>query len=63
MTDDDIIKSMECCTSSYNCCKVCPAKIYNVECDYVLRFNALNLIRRQKAEIDRLKNEMREQGG
>lgn len=63
MTDDDIIRAMDCCTGSYNCCKECPAKVYNVECGNVLRFNALNLIKRQKAEIDCLKNEIHEQEG
>ena len=63
MTDDDIIKSMNCCTGSCNCCTECPAKAYNVECGNVLKFNALNLIMRQKAEINRLKNEIHEQGG
>lgn len=63
MTDEDIIKAMTCCTGSYDCCKVCPAKAYNVECGNVLRFNALNLIKRQKAEINRLKNEIHEKRG
>ena len=47
MTDNDIIKALE-------CCKECPAKENNVECGDVLKNNALKLINRQKAEIEKL---------
>lgn len=53
MTDNEIIKALECC-SGLDGCKECPAKEYNLECSDVLKFNALKLINRQKAEIERL---------
>ena len=56
MTDNDIIKALECCNGDLDCCKECPAKKNNVECGDVLKNNALKLINRQKAEIERLKS-------
>ncbi|MGN0618540.1 MAG: hypothetical protein ACI4J7_05925 [Ruminiclostridium sp.] len=55
MTDNEIIKALECCNGDLDCCKKCPAKENNVECGDVLKNNALKLINRQKAEIDELK--------
>ena len=58
MTDNDIIKALECCNGDLDCCKECPAKKNNVECGDVLKNNALKLINRQKAEIYRHKAEI-----
>ena len=59
MTDEDIIKTLECCTQHQYCCpKDCPLYEYDVgECDMYLMQRVLDLINRQKAEIERLKNE------
>ena len=55
MTDNDIIKALECCKDNY--CKSCP-RLYCgdevVECRAVLMEITLDLINRQKAEIERL---------
>lgn len=59
MTDEEIIKAMECCNGGLDYCKGCPAKEYNVECGNVLKFNVLNLINRQKAEIENLQKELK----
>ena len=56
MTDNEIIKALECCNGDLDCCKECPAKENNVECGDVLKNNALKLINRQKAEIEMLKS-------
>lgn len=57
MKDSDIIKALECCKSAIATgCKDCP--LYNTEktctCVTILSENALDLINRQEAEIERL---------
>ena len=56
MTDAEIIKALECCvTDDYDeSCVKCPARKHK-GCDYTLHKNALDLINRQKAEIEMLK--------
>ena len=54
MTDDEIIKALECCNSGrlkYPC-EICPLRMY--DCEYILPKRALDIINRQKAEIERL---------
>lgn len=52
MTDIEIIKALECCACSDGC-ENCP---YSKQCDGVEQItNALDLINRQKAEIEKLK--------
>ena len=51
MTDNDIIKALECCISSENC-DICPK--YSTTCIDDLMKQALDLINHQKAEIERL---------
>ena len=53
-TDEDIIKALECCADSKNYqCNKCP--LY-ADCEKAsIAENALDLINRQKAEIERLK--------
>ena len=56
MTDNEIIKALECCSTYGTSCKDCPAfvKVEHSKCREVLT-GAKNLINRQKAEIDMLK--------
>ena len=55
LTDNEIIKALECCTGDFEGCASCP--LYDHCCDrgYKLIYYALDLINRQKAEIERLK--------
>ncbi len=58
MTDSDIIKALECCSDSRSDCSKCPC--FGVEtkekitCELKMIKNALDLINRQAAEIERL---------
>ena len=56
MTDAEIIKALGCCvTDDYDeSCVKCPARKHK-GCDYTLHKNALDLINRQKAEIEKHK--------
>ena len=62
MTDNEIIKALECCSEVYGWClpenrAKCPLYGYNGEdefCDKHLSKSALGIIKRQKAEIERL---------
>ena len=54
MTDNEIIKALECCTSSVASCEECPMHVEGVICHgYELNKKALSLINRQQAEIER----------
>ena len=59
MTDNEIIKALECCRDNDNnlnmekCFEVCP---YDGECAGEFMQDVLSLINRQKEEIKRLKN-------
>ena len=57
MNDNDIIKALECCCITPANCKECPLGVIdNADCfRTVIHKNALDLINRQKAEIERLK--------
>lgn len=58
MDDNDIIKALECCVSDRMVCAECPAYNYGSEqCVDEMLQHALDLINRQKAEIERLKAE------
>ena len=56
MTDNEIIKALECCKNSLSekdACRDCPLyEEEEVTCITILSKNALDLINRQKAEID-----------
>lgn len=56
MTDNEIIKALDCCTDeSYENCNECPYSIDNVSCERMkLLEDSLDLITRQKAEIEKL---------
>ena len=60
MTDNEIIKALECCCANNNC-DGCPLDYltFSSECASKLAINSLDLINRQKAEIERLENEYR----
>lgn len=53
MTDNDIIKALECCCASGKCSE-CPFDTGSVSCIKKTMSHSLNLIKRQKAEIERL---------
>ena len=55
LTDKDIIKALECCTTTGLSCKDCPAfvKVDRSNCKKYFR-GAIDLINRQQAEIERL---------
>ena len=55
MTDNDIIKALEVCVGIHNDCDNCPLLEYSQatdECMTEAMSNALDLINRQKAEIE-----------
>ena len=56
MTDNEIIKALECCVNNGypTGCQDCPYR--GEDCNETLDADALDLINRQKAEIERLKN-------
>ena len=54
MTDNEIVKTLECCAEDK--CRECP--LLNDDCgEVILCKNALDLINRQKAEIERLEKD------
>lgn len=56
LTDREIIKALECCKPKQNRnCSICPVYELGNFCAAELRGAALDLINRQKAEIERLK--------
>ena len=57
-TDEEIVKALECCQShTITDCRDCPNRASGDNCVNELMRNALDLINRQKAEIERLKAE------
>lgn len=52
MTDNEIIKALECCSSNQHCW-LCVLKDREDDCYEILKY-ALDLINRQKAEIEKL---------
>ena len=56
MTGEQIVKALECCSQKDKCFK-CPYDLvcYDAEFKSILAKDALDLINRQKAEIERLK--------
>ena len=51
MTDNEIIKALECCRQKEEHCHICPYNPVN-DCCRRIQDDALDLINRQKAEID-----------
>lgn len=58
MTDDKIIKALECC--GIDRCDDCPCWTEELSCDHNLELLALDLIKRQKAEIESIKRNRKE---
>lgn len=60
LSDNEIIKALKCCTGDLEGCASCP--LYDPPCDmgHKLNYYALDLINRQKAEIERLCMELDE---
>lgn len=57
-TDEEIIKAVECCSEPCCVCDECPLYCVGVNCSsFELHRYALDLINRQKTEIERLKEE------
>ena len=56
MTDNEIIKALECCINDV--CEDCPLYGENGNCVQNTKRNALDLINRQKAEIEGLQKEI-----
>lgn len=59
MTDNEIIKALECCLKGCNAegCEDCPLYEKVEDCEIEIPIIALDLINRQKSEIERLKAE------
>lgn len=59
MTDNEIIKALECCSTYKGKCTDCPAfvKVDRSNCKQVL-LGAIKIINRQKGEIERLHKEV-----
>lgn len=55
MTDSDIIKALECCLVTGQCKTGCFVDV--LECELVLFDAVKDLLKRQQAEIERLKTE------
>lgn len=57
MIDKEIVKALECCKEEIPFCTICPCFEWNNENDFCredLMQNALDLINRQQAEVERL---------
>ena len=57
MTDNDIIKALQCCADCFGCPADCPLFEDDRACLLALNKPTLDLINRQKAEIERLTDE------
>ena len=58
MTDNEIIKALECCcdTTEIDCSEECPLYNHSGECWGAMKYDVFDLINRQKAQIERLNN-------
>ena len=60
MTDNEIVKALECCARLNRKCNECPLLndgAVSAHCISVIRCEALDLIKRQQAEIEKVKSE------
>ena len=53
LPDSEIIKALECCVKETHTCLECPYTEFG-QCEFLVMKDALDLINRQKAEIERL---------
>lgn len=58
MTDEQIIKALECCEASENKCDDCPFYGVKEDCEVELPEEALDLIKRQNNLIEQLGNDV-----
>ena len=60
MTDNEIIKALECCSEPAGkcCCEVCPLHHREDSCTTALIKKAVELVNRQQAEVERLGKEL-----
>lgn len=56
MTDEEIIETLERCSKAGGCLGCAKAYMHNANCIRILETECLDLINRQKAEIERLKS-------
>lgn len=56
MTDNEIIKALKLCVTAGDTCIGCPYNAFNRDCVYCMKKDALDLINRQQAEIERLES-------
>lgn len=57
MTDEQIIKALECCVKTEFISDCAKCEMFAFDCKDILIENALDLINRQKAEIERMENQ------
>ena len=57
MTDNEIIKALECCKSPVANCEDCTIFDFGTDCQFIVIKHALDLVNRQQKEIERLKAE------
>lgn len=57
MTDNEIIKALECCMQPISNCDKCPLYKVSDECFDIAKNGAVDIINRQQAEIERLETE------
>ena len=58
MTDEQIIKALKCCVKTEFISDCAKCEMFAFDCKDILIENALDLINRQKAEIEELKTEI-----
>ena len=60
LTDSEFVKALECCCEDSGCPDICPLKdmAYVGDCVQVKSKHALDLINRQKAEIEKLESDL-----
>ena len=56
MTDNDIIKALECCMQPISNCDKCPLYKVSDECFDIAKNSAVDIINGKQAEIDRLEH-------
>lgn len=61
MTDEQIIKGVECCAdqSKRKACQECPYNTKGLNCVRYILVDAFSLIQRQKAEIERMTEQLK----
>lgn len=58
MTDNEIIRALECCVKTEFISDCAKCEMFAFDCKDILIENALDLINRQKAEIERLQKDL-----